>query len=396
MSDAEELAKLDALRQSEVLSQEEFDAERAMLPGAVPPSAGSGSTQSNGAEAALDEGSLQTSDGEHDLPESYPDHRALLTPSGMLVETDTQPPLAVPEQPTLPFATAAPLGTEERRSNGVRSGAELASEKAKLIDRILSSAVLDSSAAHDLGPTEQTNGAEESHDQGQQARPPSLLEQPYEQASTEAAYRAPTSFAGPVSTVQTVGAKKSRRRPRLSPLVVAVLAGVFFVSTLGTGLLALNRNEVAGQWRQQDQTEVAGNHVLSTHNHVLSTHNHVLSTNLVSARSSITSLDSQRSKLSGQVTSLTTQLSAVANAKAKALDQNALLIQLTNQAGTVSNELSTCVDDMDSLITEIDNVLSDLSYNDPYLQSNADAAGQICSTAQQDNQTLQATLSGTG
>ena len=265
MSDAEELAKLDALRQSEVLSQEEFDAERAMLPGAVPPSAGSGSTQSNGAEAALDEGSLQTSDGEHDLPESYPDHRALLTPSGMLVETDTQPPLAVPEQPTLPFATAAPLGTEERRSNGVRSGAELASEKAKLIDRILSSAVLDSSAAHDLGP-------------------PSLLEQPYEQASTEAAYRAPTSFAGPVSTVQTVGAKKSRRRPRLSPLVVAVLAGVFFVSTLGTGLLALNRNEVAGQWRQQDQTEVAGNHVLSTHNHVLSTHNHVLSTNLVSAR----------------------------------------------------------------------------------------------------------------
>jgi hypothetical protein len=396
MSDAEELAKLDALRQSEVLSQEEFDAERAMLPGAVPPSAGSGSTQSNGAEAALDEGSLQTSDGEHDLPESYPDHRALLTPSGMLVETDTQPPLAVPEQPTLPFATAAPLGTEERRSNGVRSGAELASEKAKLIDRILSSAVLDSSAAHDLGPTEQTNGAEESHDQGQQARPPSLLEQPYEQASTEAAYRAPTSFAGPVSTVQTVGAKKSRRRPRLSPLVVAVLAGVFFVSTLGTGLLALNRNEVAGQWRQQDQTEVAGNHVLSTHNHVLSTHNHVLSTNLVSARSSITSLDSQRSKLSGQVTSLTTQLSAVANAKAKALDQNALLIQLTNQAGTVSNELSTCVDDMDSLITEIDNDLSDLSYNDPYLQSNADAAGQICSTAQQDNQTLQATLSGTG
>jgi hypothetical protein len=396
MSDAEELAKLDALRQSEVLSQEEFDAERAMLPGAVPPSAGSGSTQSNGAEAALDEGSLQTSDGEHDLPESYPDHRALLTPSGMLVETDTQPPLAVPEQPTLPFATAAPLGTEERRSNGVRSGAELASEKAKLIDRILSSAVLDSSAAHDLGPTEQTNGAEESHDQGQQARPPSLLEQPYEQASTEAAYRAPTSFAGPVSTVQTVGAKKSRRRPRLSPLVVAVLAGVFFVSTLGTGLLALNRNEVAGQWRQQDQTEVAGNHVLSTHNQVLSTRNQVLSTNLVSARSSITSLDSQRSKLSGQVTSLTTQLSAVANAKAKALDQNALLIQLTNQAGTVSNELSTCVDDMDSLITEIDNVLSDLSYNDPYLQSNADAAGQICSTAQQDNQTLQATLSGTG
>jgi hypothetical protein len=89
-------------------------------------------------------------------------------------------------------------------------------------------------------------------------------------------------------------------------------------------------------------------------------------------------------------------LSAVANAKAKALDQNALLIQLTNEAGTVSNELSTCVDDMDSLITEIDNDLSDLYYNDPYLQSNADAAGQICSTAQQDNQQLQSTLSGTG
>jgi hypothetical protein len=309
---------------------------------------------------------------------------------------NTQPPLGVPEQPTPPFPTA-PLGTEERRSNTVRSDAELAAEKAKLIDRILSSAVLDSSAAHDLGPTEQTNGAEESHDQGlQQALPASSLEQPYEQASPEAAYRAPTSFAGPVFTVQTVAAKKSRRRPRLSPLVVAILAGLFFVSTLGTALLALNRNEVAGQWRQQDQTEVARNHVLSTHNQVLSTRNQVLSTNLVSARSSITSLDSQRSKLSGQVKSLTTQLSAVANAKAKALDQNALLIQLTNEAGTVSNELSTCVDDMDSLITEIDNDLSDLYYNDPYLQSNADAAGQICSTAQQDNQQLQSTLSGTG
>ena len=396
MPDAEELAKRDVLHQSGVLSQEEFDAERAKLLGVVPLSAESGSAQSNGAEAPLGEGSWQTSDGKHDSPESYSDQKAEVTQSGTPVGMNTQPPLGVPEQPTPPFPTA-PLGTEERRSNTVRSDAELAAEKAKLIDRILSSAVLDSSAAHDLGPTEQTNGAEESHGQGlQQAPPASSLEQPYEQASTEAAYRAPTSFAGPVFTVQTGGAKKSRRRPRLSPLVVAILAGLFFVSTLGTALLALNRNEVAGQWRQQDQTEVARNHVLSTHNQVLSTRNQVLSTNLVSARSSITSLDSQRSKLSGQVKSLTTQLSAVANAKAKALDQNALLIQLTNEAGTVSNELSTCVDDMDSLITEIDNDLSDLSYNDPYLQSNADAAGQICSTAQQDNQQLQSTLSGTG
>ena len=62
----------------------------------------------------------------------------------------------------------------------------------------------------------------------------------------------------------------------------------------------------------------------------------------------------------------------------------------------MSNELSTCVDDMDSLLTEIDNDLSDLSYSDPYLQSNADTASQVCSTAQQDNEQLQSTLSGTG
>ena len=113
MSDPDELVRLDALRQSGALSPDEFDAERAKLLGAVPPSAGSGSAQSNGAEAPSGEGSWQTSDGKYDLPESYPDYPAPLTPRETLVETNTRPPLAVMEQPTLAFATA-PLASKIR------------------------------------------------------------------------------------------------------------------------------------------------------------------------------------------------------------------------------------------------------------------------------------------
>jgi hypothetical protein len=395
---ADELVKLDALRKSGVLTQEEFDAEKANLLAGSIPSSTSRSPQPSSAEASASEGSRQESEGEWYAPELHPDVRPPSGPSSLPVDVSTPPPPTAPTQATPNTWTTAP-GAEERHSNPTLDNAEFAAEEAKLVEGILVSAVLGSLTTPEVRSRNQTSGAE-THDQGMwQTAPAWAPEQPHEQAVTvsPSAYRAPT-FASPTFTDTTLlgEAKKSRRRLRLSPLVVAILAAVFFVSTFGTGLVALKQNAVAGQWRQHDQNEVALNHVLSTRNQVLSTRNQVLSTNLVSAHASVISLDSQRTKLDGQVKSLTTQLSVVANAKAKALDQNALLIQLTNEAGTVSNELSTCVDDMDSLITEIDNDLSDLSYNDPYLQSNADTASQVCSTAQQDNQQLQSTLSGSG
>jgi chromosome segregation ATPase len=176
---------------------------------------------------------------------------------------------------------------------------------------------------------------------------------------------------------------------------VAILAAVLFVATLGTSIVAVQQNATAGRWRQDDRSEVARNLLLSAHNHLLSTNLASANGSIRSADASIASLDSQVSKLNGRIGSLNTQLSAQAKAKEKALDENAVLSQLTSEAGVVSNELSTCVDDMDSLLSEIGN---DLSYNvyDPDLQSNADTASQVCSTAQADNDQLQSILSGAG
>ena len=63
MSKADELAKLDALRQSGVLSQEEFDAEKAKLLGGIRPTSPSSSPQSSGVEAPHGERSRQAADG---------------------------------------------------------------------------------------------------------------------------------------------------------------------------------------------------------------------------------------------------------------------------------------------------------------------------------------------
>src|ERR1039458_2856040 len=60
MSIADELAKLDALRQSGVLTQEEFDAEKAKLLAGILPLAQSSSPQPGGAEAPQGEGWQQT------------------------------------------------------------------------------------------------------------------------------------------------------------------------------------------------------------------------------------------------------------------------------------------------------------------------------------------------
>jgi hypothetical protein len=284
--------------------------------------------------------------------------------------------------------------------SGALSDSEFAAEKAKLLDGIVALTTLGSlTTPHLLSGDEASPAVTSQVQEMRQVEPAWGAQRPPEQAVTvsPSAYSAPVS-AGPTFTDTTFlgNAKKSRRRLRVSPLIVGILAAVFFLATLGTGFVALKQNTVAGQWRRHDQNEVAANHVLSTHNLLLSTRNHVVSTDLASAHSAIKSLDSQTARLNGRVKSLQTQLSVVANAKEKALDQNAVLIQLTNEAGTVSTELNTCVNDMDSLLTEIDNDLSDLSYNDPYLQSNAETAGQVCATAQQDNQQLQSTLSGAG
>jgi cyclophilin family peptidyl-prolyl cis-trans isomerase len=69
---ADELAKLDALRQSGVLTQEEFNAEKAKLLAGKAPSTESSSPQLTGAEAPQREGSWQASDGNSYPPETQP------------------------------------------------------------------------------------------------------------------------------------------------------------------------------------------------------------------------------------------------------------------------------------------------------------------------------------
>jgi preprotein translocase subunit SecG len=213
-------------------------------------------------------------------------------------------------------------------------------------------------------------------------------QQPEEQAATVSptAYRAPT-FASPgfTDTTMMLGeTKKSRRRLRV---LVATLAAVFFVATLGTGFVALKQSKAAGQWRQHDQSEVALDHALLTRNDALSTE-------LVLAHSTVASLHSQTSELNGQIKSLQVQLSSVTNAKAKLVNWSALLTQLTKEAGTVSNELSMCVGETNSLQTEIGKDLSNPSHKDPLLQSNTRTTSQVCATAQQGNRKLQSTLRG--
>jgi len=164
---------------------------------------------------------------------------------------------------------------------------------------------------------------------------------------------------------------------------------VCFVGMIGAGVVAVRQNSTAGQWRRLDQSAVASNRLLSRN---------LLSANraITTADASIRSLNSHVTRLNGQIGGLQTQLSAVANAKEKVLDQNALLTRLTNAAGLVSNNLSACASDMDSLLNEIDTDLASLSYNDPNLRSNANIASENCATAQQENEQLQAILSGVG
>ncbi len=103
MSIADELAKLDALRKSGVLTQEEFDAEKAKLLGGVSPLAESGSPSEAGSSA--DTGSWQSSDGKWYPPPA---------PSFLPLEASTLPPSTVQTQPT---SSETASGTEERHNN---------------------------------------------------------------------------------------------------------------------------------------------------------------------------------------------------------------------------------------------------------------------------------------
>jgi type II secretory pathway pseudopilin PulG len=105
MSTADELVKLDALRKSGVLTQEEFETEKAKLLGGASPLAESGS--SSGAESSQGAVWWRASDGKW-----YPPPAPTSTP----VEASTPLPPTVQTQPISSEPTTAP-GVEERRSN---------------------------------------------------------------------------------------------------------------------------------------------------------------------------------------------------------------------------------------------------------------------------------------
>jgi type II secretory pathway pseudopilin PulG len=105
MSKADELVKLDALRKSGVLTQEEFETEKAKLLGGASPLAESGS--SSGAESSQGAVWWRASDGKW-----YPPPAPTSTP----VEASTPLPPTVQTQPISSEPTTAP-GVEERRSN---------------------------------------------------------------------------------------------------------------------------------------------------------------------------------------------------------------------------------------------------------------------------------------
>src|ERR1019366_4258717 len=130
--------------------------------------------------------------------------------------------------------------------------AAVSAEEAQAVDEAAVSANLSSPAMPEVRSGDQASDAMTLRGQvtAQAATAP---QQPEEQAATVSptAYRAPTSASpGFTDTTMMLGeAKKSRRRLRV---LVATLAAVFFVATLGTGFVALKQNRAAGQWRQHD------------------------------------------------------------------------------------------------------------------------------------------------
>lgn len=170
-------------------------------------------------------------------------------------------------------------------------------------------------------------------------------------------------------------------RARLSPRVFGVAALVLLLVAVGASVIAARQNVVAGQWQRDDQQAIAQGRTLTNH--------------LAGDNAAVKSLDSHVSQLESQLSSLQSQLSTVATAKEKAIDQTVVLSELVTAAGSVSNQLSTCVNNMDQLVTEISNDVTSNSY-DAFLEANATAADDQCSTAQQENGQFQSILSNGG
>jgi hypothetical protein len=317
------------------------------------------------------------------VPQQPEEHAVSVTPSA------NGAPTSVPRftNTTATRRAAKPGKIEPRYRPWTLRDSHVSAEEAQAVDEAAVSADLSSPAMPEVRSGDQASNAMTLRGQvtAQAATAP---QQPEEQAATVSptAYRAPTSASpGFTDTTMMLGeTKKSRRRLRV---LVATLAAVFFVATLGTGFVALKQSKAAGQWRQHDQSEVALDHALLTRNDALSTE-------LVLAHSTVASLHSQTSEMNGQIKSLQVQLSSVTNGKAKLVNWSALLTQLTKEAGTVSNELSMCVGETNSLQTEIGKDLSNPSHKDPLLQSNTRTTSQVCATAQQGNRKLQSTLRG--
>ncbi|HVX69563.1 MAG TPA: hypothetical protein VHA79_07735 [Mycobacteriales bacterium] len=176
----------------------------------------------------------------------------------------------------------------------------------------------------------------------------------------------------------------SRRRPSMPRIpamrwpagkVLPVLAALLVVVLVA---VAVDQNSTAKKWRKNERIEA--------------TRAQDLTSRLTRANASISSMSTQVVSLQGHVAHLKKALQSAANQKEKALDQNVVLTQITGAAGVISDELSSCVDRMQSLITEIEDDLSLRTY-DPYLGSNAAAAGSACSSAQRANSALQTAIS---
>ncbi len=195
----------------------------------------------------------------------------------------------------------------------------------------------------------------------------------------------PRFQTGAFSSATTMSNGKKALRGRVSPTVVAILALVFLLTTLGTGFVAVRQNAATRQWRQYDHSAVAFD--LS-----LSTRNAVLTRDLASVRANIAILKSQNAELTGQVKNLQAKLSSGASAAQKAFEHSPLFTQITTEAVTAANEASVCAGEMGPLQTEINDDLANPTHKDPLLQGNTRTVNLTCTVARQDNQQLQATL----
>ena len=117
MSTADEMIKLAALRQSGVLTEGEFDAEKAKLLAGIAPSAASNPSQPSGADSPQGEGWWQASNGTWYAPELREDDRSPVALSSTQVDASTPPPLTIQSEQTSSAPPPVAAGTEKWRSS---------------------------------------------------------------------------------------------------------------------------------------------------------------------------------------------------------------------------------------------------------------------------------------